>query len=152
VSRQATLKVRGNNGPAKRDRVIGRSVPGSQRAHAAVHTKETYLSAFYRRLAARRGKKRTIHAVAHAIMVSAFYMLACNEPYHELGGNYFDERRRHSTVDRLAARLGRLGYRVHLEPVLAHRRVSYFQGNPVECTTKALNTGLFHAFGDAFSP
>jgi hypothetical protein len=48
-------------------------------------------------------------------MVSAFYMLARNEPYRELGANYFDERR-HYTVDRLASRLERLGYRVHLEP------------------------------------
>jgi transposase len=65
------------------------------------------------------GKKRAIRAVAHAIMVSAFYMLARNEPYRELGSNYFDERRRHYTVDRLATRLERLGYRVHLEPVMA---------------------------------
>ena len=91
----------------------------TQLAHAAGHTKETYLSAFYRRLAARRGKKRAMRAVAHAIMVSAFYMLARHEPYRELGGNYFDERRRHFTVDRLATRLARLGYRVHLEPVMA---------------------------------
>jgi len=37
--------------------------------------------------------------------------------YHELGAHYFDERRRHYTVDRLAQRIERLGYRVHLEPV-----------------------------------
>jgi len=91
----------------------------TQLAHAAVHTKDTYLAALYRRLAARRGKKRAIRAVAHAIMVSVFYMLARNEPYRELGGNYFDERQRHYTVDRLASRLERLGYRVHLEPVAA---------------------------------
>jgi transposase len=91
----------------------------TQLAHAAVHTKDTYLSALYRRLAARRGKKRAIRAVAHAIMVSAFYMLVRNESYRELGGNYFDERQRHYTVDRLASRLERLGYRVHLEPVAA---------------------------------
>jgi hypothetical protein len=53
------------------------------------------------------------------VELSAFYMLARHEPYHELGGNYFDERRRHYTVDRLAARLERLGYRAHLEPVMA---------------------------------
>ena len=52
-------------------------------------------------------------------MVSAFYRLARNEPYREVGGNYFDERQRHYTVDRLASRLERLGYRVHLEPVAA---------------------------------
>jgi hypothetical protein len=58
-------------------------------------------------------------AVAYSIMVSVFHMLSRNAPYHELGANYFDERRRHSTVDRLARRIEHLGYRVHLEPVAA---------------------------------
>jgi transposase len=44
-------------------------------------------------------------------------MLSRNEPYHELGANYFDERRREFIVDRLTRRIERLGYRVHLEPV-----------------------------------
>jgi transposase len=89
----------------------------TQLAHAAVRTKGTYLSALYQRLAARRGKNRAIIAVAHAIMRSVFYMLSRQEPYRELGANYFDERRRHYTVDRLARRIEHLGYRVHLEPV-----------------------------------
>ena len=50
---------------------------------------------------------------------SVFYMLSRNAPYHELGANYFDERRRHSIVDRLARRIEHLGYRVSLEPVEA---------------------------------
>jgi transposase len=91
----------------------------TQLAHAAVRTKGTYLSALYQRLAARRGKQRAIIAVAHSIMKSIFYMLSRNVPYHELGANYFDERRRHYTVDRLARRIEHLGYRVHLEPVTA---------------------------------
>ncbi len=44
----------------------------TQLAHAAVRTKDTYLSAFYQRLAVRRGKKRAILAVAHAMMCSVF--------------------------------------------------------------------------------
>jgi hypothetical protein len=56
-------------------------------------------------------------AVAHSIMVSVFHMLMRHEPYHELGAHYCDARRRHYTVDRLAQRIERLGYRVHLEPV-----------------------------------
>src|SRR5262245_39528734 len=94
----------------------------TQLAHAAVRTKGTYLSALYQRLAARRGKNRAIVAVAHAIMRSVFYMLSRQEPYHELGANYFDERRRHYTVDRLARRIEHLGYRVHLEPVASVAR------------------------------
>jgi transposase len=49
--------------------------------------------------------------------LSVFHMLTRNEPYRELGGDYFDERRRHYTVDRLASRIEHLGYRVHLEPL-----------------------------------
>jgi transposase len=89
----------------------------TQLAHAAVHTKGTSLSAWYQRLAARRGKTRAIIAVAHAIMVSVFHMRSRQEPYRELGANYFDERRRQFTIDRLTRRIARLGYRVHLEPV-----------------------------------
>jgi hypothetical protein len=88
-----------------------------QIAHAATHTKETYLSAFYHRLAARRGKKRAILAVAHAIVVSAFHMLSRNASYRELGSNDFDEHRRVHLVDRLTRRMERLGYHVALEPV-----------------------------------
>jgi transposase len=89
-----------------------------QLAHAAARTKETYLSAMYHRLAARRGKKRAIVAVAHSIVRSAFHMLSRNEPYHELGSNYFDEHRREHLVDRLTRRIERLGYHIALEPVV----------------------------------
>jgi transposase len=87
----------------------------TQLAHAAVRTKEAYLPAFYNRLAARREQKRAIMAVVHSIVVSAFHMLTRNEPYRELGVTYFDEKQREQTVDRLARRIARLGYKVHLE-------------------------------------
>jgi transposase len=90
-----------------------------QLAHAATRTKRTYLSALFHRLAARRGRKRAIMAVAHSILVSAYHMLSRNDPYHELGANYFDELRRQHVVDRLTRRIERLGYRVSLEPVPA---------------------------------
>jgi transposase len=89
----------------------------TQLAHAAARTKETYLSTLYQRLAARRGKKRAIMAVAHSIVVSAFHMLSRHEPYRELGANYFDECQRTHLVDRLTRRIERLGYHVSLEPV-----------------------------------
>jgi transposase len=91
----------------------------TQLAHAAARTKGTYLSALYQRLAARRGKKRAIIAVAHSIVVSAFHMLSRHEPYRELGANYFDNRRQAHLVDQLTRRIERLGYRVTLEPVAA---------------------------------
>jgi len=90
-----------------------------QGAWAASHTKDTYLSAQYRHLAGRRGKKRAIVAVAHSILVIAYHMLSRAEPYHELGGNYFDERKKQSVANRLIRRMQKLGYSVHLEPKAA---------------------------------
>ena len=81
-----------------------------QAAHAAAHTRNTYLSAQYHRLAGRRGKKRAIVAVAHSILVSAYHIIQRKEPYHELGGDYFDKQRPEATAKRLLKRLQQLGY------------------------------------------
>ena len=89
----------------------------SEAAWAATRTKDTYLSAQYRRLAARRGKKRAIVAVAHSILVSVYYMLSRHEPYRELGADYFDERKKTSVVNHLLKRLEKLGFAVALDPV-----------------------------------
>lgn len=93
----------------------------NQAAHAAACTKNTYLSAQYRRLAARRGKKKAIVALEHTILVMAYHLIQRNEPYHELGVNYFDDRRPEVTAKRLVKRLEQLGYAVslHQAPALA---------------------------------
>jgi transposase len=88
-----------------------------QLAHGAVRTKGTSLAACSHRLAARRGKKRAIMAVAHSMLVRALHMLTRQEPYRELGANSFDQLRRAQTVDRFTRRLEHLGYRVYLKPV-----------------------------------
>jgi transposase len=89
-----------------------------QGAWAAAHTKDTYLAAQYHHLIGRRGKRRALVAVAHSILVIAYHMLKKHQPYHELGGNYFDDRRKEAVTNRLITRLTKLGYCVSLEPVL----------------------------------
>jgi transposase len=113
----------GNNESAGK-RYSGRTKKGNralrsgllQTAWAASRTKNTYLSAQYRRLAGRRGKKRAIVAVAHSILVIAYHILKRYQPYQELGANYFDERKKESVANQLTKRLEGLGYRVNLEP------------------------------------
>jgi len=87
-----------------------------QAAWAASHTRNTYFSAQYRRLAARRGKKRAIIAVAHSLLIVIYCTLKQNRTYQELGGNYFDqihtERHQRYFVKKLEA----LGFQVHLVP------------------------------------
>ena len=90
-----------------------------QAAWAASRTRDTYLSAQYRRLAGRRGNKRAIVAVAHSILVIAYHILDRQQPYQELGANYFDERRKESVLHRLMKRINNLGYQVSLEPTVA---------------------------------
>ena len=87
----------------------------NQAAHVAAHTKNTYLSAQYHRLAGRRGAKKAIVAVEHSILVIAYHLIERKEPYKELGGDYFDKRNVEATAKRLTKRLERLGYQVSLE-------------------------------------
>jgi transposase len=83
-------------------------------AWAASRTKGTYLSALFRRIAARKGQKRAIVAVAHAILIIAYQMLKHNEPYRELGANYFDKINPEKTATRLIRRLQKMGYQVSI--------------------------------------
>ena len=85
-------------------------------AQAAARTKDTYLAAQYRRLAARRGAKRAAVAVAHSLLVIVYALLTQEVTYHELGGQYFDERDRQVVQRRLVHRLEALGYAVSLQP------------------------------------
>jgi len=84
-------------------------------AQAAAHTKDTYLSAQYHRIAARRGAKRAAVAVAHSMIVIIYHMLREGTAYQDLGSNHFDELNRNATVRRAVKRLEALGYKVTLE-------------------------------------
>jgi transposase len=87
-----------------------------QAAHAAAHSKNTYLAAQYRRIAARRGPKRAAVAVGHSILVIVYHLLRDRGTYEDLGGNYFDEHDRQMVQKHLVRRLERLGYQVDLQP------------------------------------
>lgn len=84
-------------------------------AWAAIRSKATYLSAQYHRLAARRGKKRAIVAVAHSILVIIYHMLRDHTSYRDLGSNYFDERNYLHVLKKAVSRIERLGYKVTLD-------------------------------------
>lgn len=94
----------------------------NQAAHGAAHTKNTYLAAQYHRLAARRGRKKAIMAVAHSILVIAYHLISRKESYHDLGENYFDKRKPEVTAKRLLKRLEQLGYTIAVQtsPVPVH--------------------------------
>lgn len=114
----------GKNESAGRNR-SGRIRPGNkhlkaalvQAANAISRTRDNYLAAQFRRIAARRGKQRAAIAVAHSILVIVYHLLRDGTEYREMGGDFFD-RRNHDHLQRhLVKRLEGLGYKVDLQPL-----------------------------------
>jgi transposase len=99
----------GHGNPWLRDTLV-------EAAWGATRTKNTYLATQYHRLAARRGAKRAIMAVAHSILVIIYSLLRNGGEYRELGANYFDERNRSATLRKAVRRIEGLGYQVELQP------------------------------------
>ena len=88
----------------------------AQAAWAAVRTKGSYVSARYRRLASRRGKKRAILAVAHTLLRRAFVLQKTHGPYRDWGADYFDRLHPQRLTRYHVKRLQQLGYQVQLQP------------------------------------
>jgi hypothetical protein len=77
--------------------------------HAAAYTKDSYLSAQYRRLAARIEPKKAMVAVGHSMLVIIYHVLYHQQSYQELEGNSFEERDRQDIEKCLVRRLEKLG-------------------------------------------
>jgi len=60
---------------------------------AASRSKDTFLAARYRRVAARRGHQRALVATQRAILTSVWHILTSGQPYTDLGGDYYAKRR-----------------------------------------------------------
>jgi transposase len=87
-----------------------------QAAHTVARSKDNYLGAQFRRLAARRGKKRAAVAVARSSLVIVYHMIQDGTEYVDLGGDYFDKRHQDYLERRLIKRPEQLGHKVTLEP------------------------------------
>ena len=89
-----------------------------QAAISASRGKDTYLAARYRRVMARRGRKRALVALQHSILIAVWHMFTNDTTYHDLGANYFIERAgKARATRRLIGQLNHLGYQVTLNPL-----------------------------------
>jgi transposase len=88
-----------------------------QAAWAVTRKKNCYLSAQFKRLAARRGVKRAVMAVAHTMLIIGYHMLKTGSGYHELGGDYLERINKDQLQRYFVKRLQRLGLKVTVEPV-----------------------------------
>ena len=123
--------------------VVGRHLPGQQRvrrpgeidrhptgnaylkaalgaaALSIANTHGTYLSAKYRRIAARRGPKKALVAVEHAILTAIWSMAHTGALYDDPGADYFTRRDPERLKKHALNQLQRLGYDVTLNPTAA---------------------------------
>lgn len=87
----------------------------TEAGQAAGRSRNTYLGAQYRRIGARRGKKRGALAVGHSILRIVYHLIKDGTTYRDLGADYFDRRNEASVTRRLVRRLETLGYTVELK-------------------------------------
>jgi transposase len=113
----------GNNESAGK-RFSGKTRQGSpwlrrmicQCAWAGARTKNSYFSAQFRRLKAKRGHKRALIAVAHSLLVIGYHLHQRRTNYNDLGGDYFDRFHSDGLKRYLIKRLEQLGHTVTLVP------------------------------------
>lgn len=84
-------------------------------AHSAIRHKESYFYAKYCKLAARRGSKRAIIAVAHSMILAIYHILKNHEHFQDLGSEYFNTINAEKIKNRNINSLMKLGYTVVLE-------------------------------------
>jgi transposase len=82
---------------------------------ASVRSTTGAFAARYRRVR-HRGHKKAIVAVAHAILVTVYHLLARQTTYQDPGADYYDRRHADRVRRRAIQTLERQGYRVTLEP------------------------------------
>lgn len=88
-------------------------------AMAAIRDKNSYLSAFYRRIAARRGGKRALVAVMHKLANAIWHVLHDRVPYRDLGADYFTRRDPARAMRRITKEANSLGLTVRFDPIPA---------------------------------
>jgi transposase len=98
-------------------RLSGRTRKGNGYARAAlvqvaqvvIRMPQTQYAALYRRIASRRGKKRALIAVAHALVRTIWHLLNNDIEYEEPGPDYLVKRNPERELNDLKRRAGRLG-------------------------------------------
>lgn len=113
----------GNNESAGK-RFSGRTRKGNrylrralvQSAWSILRKKDCFLTAFFYRVAVRRGMKKSAIAVARRMLTIAWHIIGEGGVYQELGGNYYDRLRPERTARRLSRRLEQIGFKVTLQP------------------------------------
>ncbi|MET8631141.1 IS110 family transposase [Kitasatospora sp. NPDC004669] len=99
------------HGNANLKRILGTA------AMAAIKQKDTYLAAYYRRIAARRGNQRALVAVMHKIVIAVWHILHDKVPYRDLGADHVTRANPERAIKRIIRQANALGLTVRFDPI-----------------------------------
>lgn len=83
-----------------------------QAARSAANTRDTFFSARFKRVTAKRGASRALVAVARSMLTAIWHMLTKAEPYHDLGAGHYARRRPGATMSNALTKLRQAGYHI----------------------------------------
>ena len=83
-------------------------------ALSAIRHKDSYFYARYCKIAARRGGKRAVIAIAHSMAIAIYHILKDNSHFVDLGANYYNTINAERIKQRNIKSLERLGFSVSL--------------------------------------
>ena len=106
------------SGRTRKGNVYARAVL-VQVAHVVSLMRETQYYALFRRICARRGKKRALIAVAHAIVITLHYVLKTGKEYVEPGPDYLVYRDPERELNILKRRAALIGHELIQQPQAA---------------------------------
>lgn len=111
-----------------------------QSCWAVTHKKDCFLTALFYRISSRRGMKKAALAVAHRILILAYYIIRDGVEYQEMGGSYFDLKNPERTVAKLSKRLENMGFQVEISggPADAAGSTKRGRGRPCLCAIRGI--------------
>ena len=85
--------------------------------NAVVRSLASYFACVYRRIAARRGHKRAILAVAHRLLIAIYHILRQRQPYRDYQATAPAQYSKEQRLKQLQQRVEALDYQVQLVPL-----------------------------------
>ena len=87
----------------------------TQSAWSVLRKKDCYLTALFRRVSVKGGRKKAALAVAHRMLIIAWHIIQNGTVYEELGGNHCDRLHPDRSARRLIKRLEQIGFQVTVQ-------------------------------------
>ena len=81
-------------------------------ARSAIRNKTSFFYARYQKIAARRGGKRALIAIAHSMIIAIYHILKDLQPFRDLGNTYYTEKNTEKIMRRNIKSLENLGFKV----------------------------------------